>query len=60
MSAHLILVDNAHVAFQPQVAHTRDARAVLRKLLPTDLEWREDGRGGLTCDLETSETARHS
>jgi poly-gamma-glutamate capsule biosynthesis protein CapA/YwtB (metallophosphatase superfamily) len=46
-----IFVDNAAVGFRPRVAEGDEARRVLRKLLPTELDWTQDAGGGFSAEL---------
>jgi poly-gamma-glutamate synthesis protein (capsule biosynthesis protein) len=54
-----IHVDNAYVNFQPQIADGVDARALLEQLLPTKLDWRQDG-ASVIAELGTPEAGNGS
>ena len=56
LAAQLLFVDNARVGFQPRVADHPDARRMLRKWLPRELDWREHDVDGLVAELRPSST----
>jgi poly-gamma-glutamate synthesis protein (capsule biosynthesis protein) len=47
-----IHVDNSEVQFQPRVATDSDARRLLRRILPRDLDWTPCFDHGLTASLD--------
>ncbi len=57
IAVETILVDNAQVGFRPRIADDGEARRVLRRLLPRELEWREEPGSGLVTDLPRAVTA---
>ena len=54
MAVTLIHVDNAQVSFQPRVADGPDAERMLRKVLPKQLQWRDEPGRGMVADLDSS------